>query len=409
VETDKSSGAGQHLVEQNVAALKNKRIYLGLAIVLLLSTNSIGTLLNKYCNRQKIPRSEDAEPSSFVAPWFQTFLMFIGQSGCLLIYFPDLWLSRRRGKEPTFNFPTSVEYFKLPPSPFYVWFFPACLDLIAATLENYALVFTDASVTTLLANFRICVTCVLSLLLLKVALRWYHYFGVAVSTSGLILTGISAFQSSGSSNLAYGPAWVWLGIVFILSGTVIHCFQFVYEESLYRKYQCSPVLAVGLEGVCGLLCMSVLLPIFEATGVEKTSETSYQANHHGGLLTCLIVSVFNTLIKNIAAQTTSKLGSALLRAVWTNVGRLMVWVIDVAILQWTAFTVTALMGFIIVIFGILFYHNWMCPCWPAWNKFMKTPLICLCLKNPDDLEEDGLPKSRQSKEPQEEEHGISKE
>jgi len=346
-------------------------------VFLLVTTNTLGTLLTKYCNRQKVDTCDDCGTEFFVAPFFQTFLMFCGESGALIIYYIDRVIAARRGSSAAFEFPDDISRNK-PPCPFYMWCFPAAMDLGASVLSNYSLVFTDASIVTLLGNFRIIITCALSLFMLRVAIPIHSYFGVLVSSVGMVLTGVAAFQNT-NSDTKFGSEWVWIGVVAILLSTLMHSFQFVYEESLYRKYSCSPMKAVGIEGVFGLFMMAIILPILEVTDVERFSIASYQINHHAGLCACIVVSVFNTLVKNVAAQTTSKLGSALLRAIWTNLGRVLVWIFDVAILQWAKFTTTALIGFLVIILGIATYHNLLFPCWKKGTEWMAQRPVYLCL------------------------------
>jgi len=358
-----------------------------LVATIMLITGTSNSMLLKGSNRELAARFEGGPPEYFVAPFFQTWFMFIGEFVCLIVYYVDKYITERQGKKPTFDMTTNAKSFNKPYCPFYWWFIPCACDYVGTTLHNYAFVFIDASIGQLLFNFMVVVTAAIYLLYLREALRWCQYYGVALCSVGMILTGVSAFQNPGGKT-AYGDSMIWLGVVMALVSTGMNGFQFVFEEGLFRKYHCSPMRAVGLEGFCGLLISAVVLPILEVTGVEKTSESFYQMNQNGVIMATNVSFIFSIIFFNGASLSITKLSSCIMRALLSAGRSVSVWVFDVLIFQWSKFNVVTLLGLLVIVCSIVMYSNgFACPCLPKWNAHLNTPLVYLCLNNPDTPEE----------------------
>lgn len=361
------------------------------AALILLFTGSYDSIISKLMNRQVTPPCTGCEPRYFEAPFWQTLTMYIGELLCLFAFYIDKGLAKRQGRRPRLDFPASAKSFTKPPCPKYWWIVPTVIDFCASTMINYAFILSQVSTAQLLRNFNVVVTAVLSVIYLRVGLRRHQILGVFVVTVGLIMTGIYALMNPDSANNYEHLQW--LGIVMALVGTFLSAFQFVFEESLFRKYQVSPLEAVGLMGLFGCTIGVILLVILEFAGVEKTSETFYMIFSGTREGTILIVTNLTYFISvagfNASGLMVTKMASGLLRTILIAARTLTIWIIEL-IIGWNYFVALNFIGLLVVLGGVLTYnYNYMAKeaSWSG-DLWLRKALLCCGARDPDALVED---------------------
>lgn len=68
----------------------------------------------------------------------------------------------------------------------------------------------------------------------------------------------------------------WLGVLMAIAGTALSALQWVLEESIFRRYYCSPFKGVGWMGLYGIALGVLVLIIAHFTGLENSQHTWYQ-------------------------------------------------------------------------------------------------------------------------------------
>ncbi|KAH0488266.1 MAG: hypothetical protein KVP17_005114 [Porospora cf. gigantea B] len=394
--------------EREIANTQTPKWVLPLAASLILITGTCNTLLSKWQNKQCVPscsgfveipsigiqcgsdsngdlfypKDYECKPLYFEGPWWQTVIMYFGELLCLFVWLVDRKLKNRKGlKIGSFDFPNSSASFNKPESPFYWWIIPTAIDFCASAMINYAFVLAFASTVQMLRNFNVIITAFLSLAVVRQALRVYQWTGVLVISIGLAITGIYAVANPEEDNNA--TEMQWLGLVFALVGTALTSFQFVFEERLFRSYYISPLKAIGLQGIFGLIIGAVVLIVAQFTGLEDTKLSLYQTGQSSILLVSNILFTLSVAIFNGSGLTTSKLGSGLLRTIVITLRSVTIWLFELSV-NWVDFDWLQLVSLIILIVGTFIYNNIWFNMGGCQDKWVKPLVCCKFLKNPDE-------------------------
>ncbi|XP_054756544.2 solute carrier family 35 member F6-like isoform X1 [Lytechinus pictus] len=239
----------------------------------MLVTGSINTLSKKAQNDchvkgVAIPQgpngTKTATEHEFDHPWFQTIIMFMGESLCLL----GLLIARRHEREAFRRQLRETHFQDAPPAgvmlkqprifqPIIV--LPTLCDLLGTTLAGIGLLYVSASVWQMLRGSIIIFTGILSKIFLKRQLKWFHWTGMSVTVFGLVLVGMSTiFAEEGTSEVGQTV----LGILLILGGQVMNAVQMIIEEIFLKKRAYPPLQVVGMEGIFGFFILGlIVLPI----------------------------------------------------------------------------------------------------------------------------------------------------
>lgn len=241
INNEKSSeGTDSKIKGQEEGKLENYKIYL--FMLLLLITGSINTIANKYI------QNSDALGKSFQGHQkFITFCMFLGELLCLLFYFIKSRISKKNESDSS------------KPSP-KLWYFalPALFDIFGSSIGTMSLSFLDSSVYQMFRGAIIIFTCIASIIVLKSKYFRHHFLGIGIVVVGLLLIGLKAILVKDSKNSSNAG----LGIFLVLLGEVFSSLLYISEESILKKYEISPLKAVGLEGMWGSSIYIILLFIF---------------------------------------------------------------------------------------------------------------------------------------------------
>ncbi|KAL6069940.1 Solute carrier family 35 member F6 [Balamuthia mandrillaris] len=242
------------------------KFYIIILVAGMLLTGSINTIVKRAQNEASA-KGIDGKDRQFEHPWFQTWVMFIGEFLCLGGLFVQRYLEYRRRKQAdakSFQYGPindEVEVPPLTPKPrIFQWvlILPTLFDLAGTTLAGIGLLWIYASVWQMLRGSIIVFTGILSVIFLKRKLSAYHWLGMAIVVLGLALVGTaSILGESGSKGYK-----MYLGIGLILLGQLCSAGQMVVEETFVKGRALPPLQIVGLEGFFGLVIMTVVfLPV----------------------------------------------------------------------------------------------------------------------------------------------------
>ncbi|XP_014673562.1 PREDICTED: solute carrier family 35 member F6-like isoform X2 [Priapulus caudatus] len=233
----------------------------------MLLTGSINTLSKKAQNDCVAPgvanhsANGTATEHSFNHPWFQTVIMFVGEMGCLIGLFVVRQRERNRYRRENIERLSEVSGSEdvvdtQPRICQLVLAIPTICDLFGTSLAGIGLVYVNASVWQMLRGSIVIFTSILSVVFLKRRLRWVHWVGVAFTTIGLALVGISSVLNESNKHEVYETA---IGISLILGGQLVSATQMIIEESFLKNRSLHPLHVVGMEGTFGFFIMSLIV------------------------------------------------------------------------------------------------------------------------------------------------------
>ncbi|KAL8602688.1 hypothetical protein ACOMHN_058641 [Nucella lapillus] len=356
----------------------------------MLVTGSINTISKKAqndCNVKGYPNSSannTATVHSFDHPWFQTWIMFIGECTCLL----GLYLARRRERKQFIKeMKWAAQLGREPQTPpehprVFQWIFllPTVCDLVGTSLAGIGLVYVDASVWQMLRGSIIIFAGILSKVFLKRKLYPIHWLGMMVVMGGLVLVGCSSiFRSHHNVSASH----TMLGILLILGSQMISAAQMVIEELFLKSRGYHPLQVVGMEGSFGLFLMTfVVLPamyFIPGSGVNGRYENSLDALSQIGnsprlLVFCLLYLVSIAFYNYFGLAVTKSL-TAVHRTLIDACRTILVWGVDLFIYYAfdknfgeefdNSYGLLQVDGFMFLVIGTMLYNQLMVvPCLP---------------------------------------------
>ncbi|EGD73187.1 transmembrane protein C2orf18 [Salpingoeca rosetta] len=334
--------------------------------MLMLVSGSINTITTKYADITcgygvpYFPRDQSASDNScpdrsegqhvFDHPFVQALAMFIGEFTCLCAFVLGRWWQRCRGREP----PKVKDFNPI------IFLLPALCDCTATSTMYVGLTLTFASQFQMLRGSVIIFTGLLSRFWLKKPLKGYQWAGMVLVLAGLVCVGLAAFFSGASGAQARNPI---LGDALIIAAQLVVAVQMVVEEKFLTKYEVPALLAVGWEGVFGLLVMSTLSMIFFYIPGPRAGGTFENIND-------AIVQIFGTwqiglaiggticsiAVFNFSGISVTKEMSATTRMVLDSVRTLTIWAYGLGV-GWETFAPLQIVGFALLLLGTFVYNN----------------------------------------------------
>ncbi|XP_065665184.1 solute carrier family 35 member F6 isoform X2 [Hydra vulgaris] len=244
-------------------------LYQILLAVGMLLTGSINTLSKKaqnQCTSYGIDDLHKTKLRKFEHPWFQTLIMFAGEALCLLGFCYSSRKDAQLLKMQLLIDQDSTNVIKLNRKrnrivQNLIFILPTACDLIGTTLSGIGLLYVDASVWQMLRGSIIVFTGVFSKFFLKRKLKASHWFGIAVTTLGLLLVGLASILKPRHSESQWHTI---LGITLIIISQIVGATQMVLEETFLKGKGFEPFHVVGMEGLFGCFIMSaVVLPVLQ--------------------------------------------------------------------------------------------------------------------------------------------------
>ncbi|XP_070577855.1 solute carrier family 35 member F6-like [Ptychodera flava] len=259
----------------------------------MLVTGSINTLSKKAQNDCVVKGislptgpngTMEATAHPFNHPWFQTVIMFIGETLCLIgliVYrkrerslYKKQILGNIQDSNDDYSQPITVEAPNQPRIFQFIFLIPTICDLFGTTLAGIGLVYVSASVWQMLRGSIIIFTGILSKIFLKRNLRLVHWSGIVITMMGLVLVGLSDIFENEEKKGASKQA---LGIALILAGQFVSATQMIIEELFLKKRGFHPLQVVGMEGLFGMFLLgAIVLPVLYYIPDESAYSGRYE-------------------------------------------------------------------------------------------------------------------------------------
>lgn len=327
----------------------------------------------------------DCSPKLFVGAFLQTLLMFIAETLCLIIYAIDRHINRRKNRVAWVDFTTSYKSFNKPDGHWWGWVLPATLDNAGTVMGNIAYTLTFASTVQMLKNFLVVVVALMQLILIRRALRIHEWIGTITITAAMVLTAVPAILDPETTEDNDGSK-AWLGVLLAILGTSCQGFQIIFEEWLFTKWRYSPVKAVGMEGLAGMVGVAIIMPIAQATGLEDVGASFYQWAHSTKIIVISVFYLAACVGFNGGGLATTKLGGGLLRSIMFALRAPAVWLLDLAN-KWIEFDYYNLAAIFVFLIGFAVHVRCYPPDkFPGLHKVLSKPIHCCCTR--PELDED---------------------
>lgn len=219
-----------------------------------------------------------------------------------------------------------------------------------------------------------------------------HYVAIPVSTTGVVLVGLSAYlnadeKSDDTGNFSDAKTTL-LGIVLMVIAMFILSIQFCFDEYFMRKYSCHPLICIGYEGIFGFFINLLLCIIFyfiKCGSYEDKEEPPYFVKNmctgdndnvwrpenivfayrqliNNSLLSILVpITIIFMASFNIFGVSITKYGSATTRTVTDNCRSFLVWIFFLMPFNQEnlieTFNVLQLIGFLLICLGAFIYNG----------------------------------------------------
>ena len=186
---------------------------------------------------------------SFNHPWFQVFVMFIGESACILVHF----FTKIRAVRQYGSFEDTPEAIEAKSNGLIMDYHPIIcsipmfIDLLSSLLLFIAYINIPASFVQMINAFVIFVVALEARLILNQPQFKHHIFGGILAIIGTIIVALAVFISEKDSM----EGNTLIGVVAILISVVGQASHAITEEYIIRKYYITPFQFAGWEGIWG--------------------------------------------------------------------------------------------------------------------------------------------------------------
>ncbi|KAJ6546507.1 hypothetical protein DFH09DRAFT_1171218 [Mycena vulgaris] len=372
----------------------------------MIITGSSNSLWSKWQDMQCVEDCDSNNPVLYEQPVWQTLQMFLGEMLCFL---PVLytWLQSRR---QSVHLPEddSIVPNKLAPEQLTGWkilllWIPAACDLTGTTLMNVGLLYTPVSIYQMTRGALVLFVGVGSVVFLRRRLWLYQWVSLIVVMSGVALVGfsgslikdvvkespaLSRILSSFVADLPELPppegtdqpeaTKVLIGVFFILFAQIFTATQFVVEEKIMGRYAVAPLVAVGFEGLFGVISILLFVPILSIPAIS--SKTPFFDLPRGwrqmietptvlysGLAIACSISLFNYFGLSVTRHV-----SATARSLTDTCRTLSIWIISLGLgwekLLWPI-SLLQVLGFSLLVYGTFLFNNLVTP-----PRFLRPPV-----------------------------------
>lgn len=357
-------------------------------MVVMLISGALNTLLMKLQVLQTVPEKPGGIPDQFDHPYFQTFLMMIGELMCLGVFY--LFFNQAAQAKITYQQ-------KL------LFAVPVFCDMTATTLVNYAFLMIPASVVQMTRGAIVLFTCFFSVVLLGRRLEMFHYLGVALVSGGITLVSLTAIIYPAHENSDIGSPI--MGIFLCFLAQAFQASQLVSEEKFLGTLRVDPMLAIGLEGFVGVVVMSFVMPVASYAGQENIGGAMYQMSQNMTLLVAVILSVFSIAFFNWSGITVTKNASAVARSTIDCSRTILVWMVEL-MARWNDFHLLQLAGFLLLALGTMLYNELIPVPSLLRNKEAMIDEKSRLIKKLKDLEDSESTRDKSSPDPSDTEYGA---
>lgn len=366
---------------------------------------SVFYVLAGACNAgfNKYIVSQETLGLKFSHGWFLNLVMFIGESMGIPVFY--LFFNKKKSPKENNDDTKHIqgdqqetieeeveEEEKKPEINKFLLAIPGFLDTCSTGLANIGLILLPASIYQMLKGSLIIMTFLMSKFIVKNKHTWDHYVAIPVSTTGVVLVGLSAYlnadeKSDDGGNFSDAKTTL-LGIVLMVIAMFILSIQFCFDEHFMRKYSCHPLICIGYEGIFGFfinLLMCIIFYFIKCGSYEDKEEPPYFVKNmctgdndnvwrpeniifafrqliNNSLLSILVpITIIFMSSFNIFGVSITKYGSATTRTVTDNCRSFLVWIFFLMPFNQKdlieTFNVLQLIGFLLICLGAFIYNG----------------------------------------------------
>ena len=366
---------------------------------------SVFYVLAGACNAgfNKYIVSQETLGLKFSHGWFLNLVMFVGESMGIPVFY--LFFNKKKSPKENNDDTKHIqgdqqetieeeveEEEKKPEINKFLLAIPGFLDTCSTGLANIGLILLPASIYQMLKGSLIIMTFLMSKFIVKNKHTWDHYVAIPVSTTGVVLVGLSAYlnadeKSDDGGNFSDAKTTL-LGIVLMVIAMFILSIQFCFDEHFMRKYSCHPLICIGYEGIFGFfinLLLCILFYFIKCGSYEDKEEPPYFVKNmctgdndnvwrpeniifafrqliNNSLLSILVpITIIFMASFNIFGVSITKYGSATTRTVTDNCRSFLVWIFFLMPFNQKdlieTFNVLQLIGFLLICLGAFIYNG----------------------------------------------------
>ncbi|KAF7638547.1 Solute carrier family 35 member F6 [Meloidogyne graminicola] len=336
--------------------------------VFMVATGSLNTISVKWVDQL-----------SFDHPVFQTICMFFGEFCCLIVYLIMHFIRKRQWRmrnqflegSATFDLDLEDEPILLKFNPL-IFLPPACCDMLGTSIMYVGLNLTSASSYQMLRGSVIIFTGLLSTAFLRTHLRGFRWLGMGLVALGLLVVGCSDIEFDTNPNDDLNG--IITGNLLIVMAQIVIAIQMVTEQKLVLEYDVPPLLAVGLEGLFGMIILFIFsIPMYYIhvpTAFSKNPEHRLedlfyafkQINEKPIIILALFLVIVSIAFFNFAGVTVTKNFSATSRMVLDSVRTFVIWFLSIPLFG-EKFIAVQLIGFALLTLGMFIYNDLLIGPW----------------------------------------------
>ncbi|KAG8827026.1 hypothetical protein FRC19_005994 [Serendipita sp. 401] len=378
-------------------------LYVPFLVVGMLFTGSSNSLWTKFQDMQCVENCNDPDPSKrvyFEQPVWQTVQMFIGEMCCFL---PVLFaLIRHRNYRVVPSDAIKEEKPAMRGWKFMLFWLPALCDLTATTLMNIGLLYTPVSIYQMTRGSLVLFVGVLSVIFLKRRLHPHQWFALIVVVLGVAVVGLSASLTKQAlsqpgdlepRSTEEGPneVAVVVGVLFVLFAQIGTAIQFVLEENIMSTYSVTPLVAVGFEGLFGLLTILLVSPIMvhfkSKSDFFDLARGYHQMVDNPPVLGSSFAIATSIGFYNFFGMSVTRHVSATMRSIIDTCRTITIWIVSLG-LGWEAlvwpWSLLQVFGFSLLVYGTFLFNSLISP-----PSFLKAPATVEYTAIPTEDDEDG--------------------
>ncbi|CAG8592375.1 4856_t:CDS:2 [Ambispora gerdemannii] len=349
----------------------------------MLTSGVCNTILNKLQDMQCVKNCDNPDPDKreyFEQPVWQTLIMFFGETLCFVaVYVLLFWERRNKPKlyDPVDAIVREGEDSSSPPPIIGIddEVSVPSEKLTGWKLMNVGLIYTSASVYQMLRGAVVIFTAAFSIIFLKRILYTYHWISLFLVVLGVAIVGLSSalFPPTKPSDFTDNydltikktsdATAALIGVFFVLVAQIFTASQFVLEEKIMYKYRVSPLRAVGLEGIFGVITVTVGMFILHFAygsthpdGYFNISNGYHQIVDNAGVWQSGVAICFSIAFFNFFGLSVTRSISATARSTIDTARNVFIWIVSL-FLGWETFSWLQLIGFIILIWGTFLFNG----------------------------------------------------
>jgi drug/metabolite transporter (DMT)-like permease len=306
-----------------------KLIFLYFLMVCMLLSGTVNKVLSKMQNSTK------GNNQKFYHPFFQTFLLFFGESLLLPMYFLYEFRKRRTNKKDDFDTGMQIASMVGLKSDVNVLIFlvPTLIDIVSSTAGFIALNFIEASVFLMFNGLGFLFIIIFSVLFLKFRPAKRQYIGIPLIIGGLTLVGYASLTDKKGREDSDNK---WIGFVFVMITQLFGALFYVSEEILFKKYYLNPLKVAGWEGVWGTIIYAIILTVLQFINcsgklcpqgrLDNTKETFSQLGDNYWLIIFTVAMILTHAMYNGFGISITKYASSAQRSTMNSCKTAIVWV-----------------------------------------------------------------------------------